>query len=77
MKFLVGEFMHETNTFSSVPATLECFAEKGICYGEDIHERCAGTRTSLGAFIDVAERNSVELIHNRSPSARKGQEKNQ
>ena len=56
MKFLVGEFMHETNTFSRVPASLECFAEQGIWTGEGIPERVAGSRTSLGAFIDVAAR---------------------
>ena len=63
MKFLVGEFMHETNTFSSVPATLERFEEQGICRGAAIPERFAGSRTSLGGFIDVAARAGAELVY--------------
>jgi microcystin degradation protein MlrC len=55
---------HETNTFSPVPTTLDSFAEQryGVVEGDDIVPRFEGTKTGMGAFVEVGEREGWELI---------------
>ena len=62
MKFLVAQFMHETNTFCGIRPGREEFAAREYYEGEDIPTHLRGTRTMVGAFIDFAEANDVELI---------------
>jgi microcystin degradation protein MlrC len=50
---------HETNTFSTVKTTLEDFRPK---YGQNIVNTLKGTRSSIGGYIDVFERERVEYI---------------
>lgn len=53
MKILMARLNHETNTFSPVPTPLSAFSP---LYGGDALAGFRGTRTALGAFIELAER---------------------
>jgi microcystin degradation protein MlrC len=62
-RVLVAEFMHETNTFS-VQATGEG-AFRNSCYylDDDIPGAFAGTRTSMGAAFEAAEKFEWSAVH--------------
>jgi microcystin degradation protein MlrC len=62
MRFVTGHISHETNVFSPIRTTYEEFKKRGIQHGEEIFKVYAGTRTPIGGFIDVANRESVELV---------------
>jgi microcystin degradation protein MlrC len=59
MKIIVGGISHETNCFSHVPSDLSMWT---IDEGSELIEYFRGSRAAYGAFIDVAEREGVELI---------------
>ncbi|MFW6076065.1 MAG: M81 family metallopeptidase, partial [Chloroflexota bacterium] len=63
-RIAIGMISHETNTFSPVPTTLESFAEQrfGIVEGADIPERMNGTKTGIGGFLEIGEREGWEMI---------------
>ncbi len=44
---------HETNTYSSLPTTLEAFLNFELETGQDITDRHRGTRTVIGGFFDT------------------------
>ncbi len=58
----VGGIAHETNTFSSVPTTMECFRQRAVLSGSAMIERCAGSRNVLGGMIAAAIAEEVELL---------------
>ncbi len=64
MKIYIAHFDHETNTFSPVPTPLSRFAngEEFPSVGMEAYQRKKGTRTSLGSFINVIEKNNWEMI---------------
>ena len=62
MTFLVGEVIHETNTFSNLPTGKSQFQERLLCYGDAVERWYRGTRTSIGGFIDEAKHQGVELV---------------
>lgn len=73
MRVFTAEFCHETNTFSTVPTTLESFGRSNYLDQADaIIEARSGTRTSLGATIDAADRYGWDLIHSVSATANPG-----
>jgi microcystin degradation protein MlrC len=53
MKWIVGSFAHETNTFSIVPTDLDAFKAQSYAVGEDVAAAYEGTRTPVGGFLDV------------------------
>ena len=56
-------FQHESNTFSSVPASLDKFERAGILEGEAIRREYATSQTTLaGFFAAAAEDPEVELV---------------
>ncbi|MDF3838510.1 M81 family metallopeptidase [Cupriavidus basilensis] len=59
MKILIARLNHETNTFSPVATPLPSFHPS---YGEDAYQASKGTRTAIGAFIDLAEAAGAELV---------------
>lgn len=62
-RVLLGQFMHETNTFSVQPADVAAF-HKLFCYiGDDIPKKLANTNCESAGFIDVAERFGWQPIH--------------
>lgn len=62
MKWIVGSFAHETNTFSTVPTDLEAFRAQTYLVGQEIPDAYADTRTPIGGFMDVAGELGDELI---------------
>src|SRR5215468_5870164 len=59
MRLLIAMMKHETNTFSPVPTPLARF---GPLYGENAIRAYRGTGTGLGAYLDLAERESAEVV---------------
>jgi microcystin degradation protein MlrC len=51
--------MHETNTFSAVKTTLKDFDPR---YNQELVRAYKGTRSGIGGFIDVLERNGAAII---------------
>ncbi|HUV55115.1 MAG TPA: M81 family metallopeptidase, partial [Candidatus Krumholzibacteriaceae bacterium] len=58
-RIVIGGMSHETNTFSTVKTTLEDFRPS---YGDDIVETLKGTRSGIGGYIDVLEREGFEYV---------------
>ena len=73
-RVLIAQFMHETNTFSRLPTTLEDYRRQRLVEGEAIVRHFAGTRNELGGFIDAAENHGWEPVWgvaaNTTPSGR-------
>ena len=59
MRLLIAMMKHETNTFSPVPTPLARF---GPLYGDNAIRAYRGTGTGLGAYLDLAERESAEVV---------------
>jgi microcystin degradation protein MlrC len=59
MRLLIAMMKHETNTFSPVPTPLARF---GPLYGEAAIRAYRGTGTGLGAYLDLAEKESAEIV---------------
>ena len=62
MKILIAQMEHETNTFSPVPTPWESFGPGGAYLGKDALQAMKGTRTPIGAFIDLAENEGAEIV---------------
>jgi len=62
MKFVIAQMEHETNTFSPVPTPWESFGPNGAYLGADAFRAMKGTRTPIGAFIDLAEKEGAEIV---------------
>ena len=55
MKWLIGGFSHETNTFSSVQTDLNAFKAHTYAVGEHAVHVARNTETGMGGFIDEIE----------------------
>ena len=53
---------HETNTFSPVPTPLARFGSPDVPTGEDVYRLFKGTGTGLGAFLDIADEEHMEIV---------------
>ncbi|MGE0723150.1 MAG: M81 family metallopeptidase [Alphaproteobacteria bacterium] len=63
MRVIVGQFSHETNTFSVQKADTEDFA-KLFCYrGNEVADKLRGTNSEIAGFLDVAEREHWSVTH--------------
>jgi microcystin degradation protein MlrC len=62
VKWLVAEYIHETNTFSTIHPGREEFAAIYLLEGAEIPRRFVDTRTCLGAFIDFATERGIDLV---------------
>lgn len=62
MKIVIAQMEHETNTFSPVPTPWESFGPDGPYLGDAARRAMTGTRTPIGAFIDLAERAGAEIV---------------
>lgn len=69
MKWIVGGFSHETNTFSTIPTDLEAFKSRSFGLGEEIRTNLAGTRTAIGGFLDVIDQRGDEAVLTVAASA--------
>src|SRR5438552_1089588 len=65
-RIAVGGFQHETNTFSSVPATYQDFFQPGgwpaMARGNAMFEVLAGINLPAAGFIEAAKRKGHELV---------------
>lgn len=63
IRIATAGFQHESNTFSSVPASLDKWQRSGIIEGEEIAAEYAQSQTTLaGFFAACAEDPEVELV---------------
>ena len=60
MRVALGCIGHETNTFSSVPTTMESFKE--VYRGEQIMSAFRQTSTITGGFIEQAEKTDLQIV---------------
>ncbi len=73
-RILVAGFMHETNTFSQLPTTLESYKARSLYYGDQVVSQMRGTKTEIAAFIDASQRygwqTTYPVLANATPSGR-------
>lgn len=62
MRFAIGEFAHETNTFCPGFTELDDFKRTFWCEGTEIVARNRGVRNDLGGMIDAGDRLGIELV---------------
>ena len=62
MKLIIGSFMQETNTFSTFKTDLQSFKNVEFLIGKEIILHNYKKGTGIGAFIEVAEKENIQLI---------------
>jgi len=62
LRAVISMMKHETNTFSPVPTPLERFGDPHVPVGTEVFRRFKGTGTAIGAFLDVAEAERMEIV---------------
>lgn len=71
-RVLLAQFMHETNTFSKLPTTLDDYRRRFLVQGEAIVPKFKGTRNEMGGYIDSAAKYGWEPVYavaaNATPS---------
>lgn len=65
----IGMISHETNVFSPVPTPLQAWRDRGLYLGEEIIQHFRGTKSAIGAYLEVAEREGWEVIPTISAAA--------
>jgi len=55
-RVLIAQFMHETNTFSKLPTTLDDYKRRWLIEGEAMVPRFTGTRNEIGSYIDSVKK---------------------
>ena len=61
-RVVAAMMQHETNTFSPVPTPLARFGNPEVPIGEDVYRLFKGTGTGLGAFLDIADEEHMEIV---------------
>ena len=61
MRVVAAMMQHETNTFSPVPTPLARFGNPDVPAGKDVYRLFKGTGTGLGAFLDIADDERMEI----------------
>ena len=71
-RVLLAQFMHETNTFSKLPTTLDDYRRRFLVEGAAIVPKFKGTRNEMGGYIDCAAKYGWEPVYavaaNATPS---------
>ncbi len=71
-RVLLAQFMHETNTFSKLPTTLDEYRSRFLAEGEAIVPRFKGTKNEMGGYIDAADQYGWQPVYaiaaNATPS---------
>jgi len=62
MKWIVGGFAHETNTFSTVPTDVEAFRAQSYALGDEIRDAHEGNATVIGGFLKAIDRRGDEAV---------------
>ena len=61
-KIFVSGFMHETNTFSQLPTTLDSYRSRSLYFGDEVFQKLRGTKTEIAAFWDVCMEQNWDVI---------------
>lgn len=61
-RVFIAQFMHETNTFSRLPTTLDDYRRRWLIEGDAVVPRFTGTRNELGGYIDAAAEHGWEPV---------------
>ncbi len=61
-RILIGSMFHETNSFWPIHTGIEEFKKRDLLFGDDLTKKFRNTHTPLGAFIEVLEREGVEIV---------------
>ena len=73
-RVLIAQFMHETNTFSKLPTTLDDYRRRFLVEGEAIVPKFTGTRNEMGGYIDAAAKYGWQAVYavaaNATPSGK-------
>ena len=71
-RVLLAQFMHETNTFSKLPTTLDDYRRRFLVEGEAIVPKFEGTKNEMGGYIDSAAKYGWQPVYavaaNATPS---------
>jgi microcystin degradation protein MlrC len=62
MRIGIGQLAHETNTFSNIKTTVDCFKQLEWEYGEGIIKKNRGVRDFLGGMIDRGDELGIEIV---------------
>src|SRR3954469_2563446 len=62
MRFAIGEFAHETNTFCPGLTEVEAFQKRHWQVGDEILVGNRGVRNELGGMIAAGERLEIEIV---------------
>jgi microcystin degradation protein MlrC len=54
-RVLIAQFMHETNTFSKLPTTLDDYRKRWLIEGEAMVPRFTAPRNEIGGYIDAVK----------------------
>ncbi|MGE0719046.1 MAG: M81 family metallopeptidase [Alphaproteobacteria bacterium] len=63
MRVIIGQFAHETNTFSVQKADVEDFAKLFLHRGNAVEARLGGTNSEIAGFLDIAGQESWTVVH--------------
>lgn len=69
---LTAELLHETNTFCTLPTTLDRFAERGLLHGDAAIAARRDHNTELGGFLEAARAHGWAVTHTVSAHAQPG-----
>ena len=61
MRIASGGYEHETNTFSTIPVTMEKVTRVKLS-GQELIDRCTGVHCMMGGFIDECKVLNIELL---------------
>ncbi len=71
-RVLLAQFMHETNTFSKLPTTLDDYRRRFLVEGEAIVPKFKGTKNEMGGYIDSTAKYGWQPVYavaaNATPS---------
>ena len=62
MKLIIGSFIQETNSFSTFKTDLQSFKELEFLMGDEIISYHSKKGTEIGAFIEVAGKENIQLL---------------
>ena len=54
-RVLIAQFMHETNTFSKLPTTLDDYRKRWLIEAAAIVARFKGTKNEVGGYIEASK----------------------
>ncbi len=58
----IGMISHETNVFSPVQTPLQAWKDRSFATGHEILAHYSGTKSSIGAFLEVGQQNGWEML---------------